>query len=226
MDRQYHIEISNKILGERFSPRAMQVILKANLGQDNLRGQLFHPEYHFDDNLIAEGNALITQERQLAWEALGRGQALLAWGAFGCLAHAIQDFYAHSNYVRLWLNQVSRGRQDLYPEPQQIDPLDERILGSPRLVSGRFYAPWELLSFVPVFEPLMRRLLPPDSHTHMNLDGPRRGRLFAYAYEAACKRTAYELEQMLEPLSPDARAIFLDEGGETTDDRRWTRAGG
>ncbi len=38
----------------------------------------------------------------------------------------------------------------------------------------------------------MRRLLPADSHTSLNLDKPQRGPLFAFAFAAARKRTERE----------------------------------
>ncbi len=206
MHRRYHVEITAQALKDRFSRRALQVIIQASLVQDRLRGQM-HPEYHFDASHFTEGLAYMAHQRELIHAALASGNSLCAWQAFGRLTHAAQDFYAHSNYVRLWL---AKAAVDGLPEPLAIDPLDLDLLESPALISGRLYLPWELLSFVPGLEPLMCRLLPADSHTRMNLDTPGRGALFAYACVAARVRTAHEFQRLAEELDGKALALFTD----------------
>ncbi len=74
MKQGYHIEITSEALQTRVSARALQVIISANLGQDNLEGQLRHPEFHFDNNGLAEGQAYLDGQRDLLVEAMKAGQ--------------------------------------------------------------------------------------------------------------------------------------------------------
>ncbi len=218
MHKTYHIKITRQAIGKSFSPHALETITRANLGQDDLAGQIGRPEFHFDDNKIDAGEAYIAEQRALVMRVLGRDEnedtsITPAWQAFGRLIHAAQDFYAHSNYVRLWVehdHQMNGAGQS--SKADQIDPLDADIITSPNLISGRIYFPWEILSFVPGLEPVMRRLLPADSHTRMNLDSPKQGPLFEYALAAAIKRTIYETEftcqEITRGLSTQALARF------------------
>jgi hypothetical protein len=138
--------------------------------------------------LLAESNGYLEAQRKLAQEAMQKGDMLAAWQAFGRLTHTAQDFM-RIHYVALW-------RRRIRPAAGSHRALDPARLGSPRLTSGKVYYPWEALSFIPPLEPLMRRLLPRDSHTWMNLDAPQRGPNYAYAYVAAVKRTRGELEAL------------------------------
>jgi hypothetical protein len=197
MHKKYHYQITTQALQEFFSPQALQVILTANLGQDVISNQT-RSEYHFDNNNFAGGNAYIIQQRQLALEGIAHEQPRAAWEAFGRLTHAAQDFYAHSNYVRLWLAINSQA------VPEQIDPQDDTILNSPELISGRLYYPLEVLAFVPGLEPLIKPFLPRNSHTWMNLDSPRQGPLFEFAFAAARKRTQAEFFAIRDKIQSDA----------------------
>ena len=200
MKQGYHIEISNEALKTRVSAHVLQVIISANLSQDNLEGQLRHPEFHFDNNGLAEGQAYLDGQRDLLVEAMKAGQNRPARLAFGRLTHAAQDFYAHSNYVSLWLR---RQPSEPEPQPKDIDPLNPAVLSDPDLCSGHIYYPWEALSFIPFLAPLVRRLLPQDAHAWMNLDGPERGSQFAYARVAALRRTIYEFQLLSSLLSQE-----------------------
>ncbi|RME07441.1 MAG: hypothetical protein D6803_03985 [Anaerolineae bacterium] len=202
---QYHIEMCRRALSDVFSPAALETIIAANIAQDNLRGQIGHPEFHFDNSAFAAGNLYLEQQRQESLTALSQQDADAARRAFGRLTHAAQDFYAHSNYIALWLARYpAEGR----PAPPQVDPLDPEILQHPELRSGRVY-PLEALTYLPALRPLVRRLLPPDAHIHMNLDYPARGPLFPYALEAAVKRTRHELHRTLELLPAEQHLVFL-----------------
>ena len=81
---------------------------------------------------------------------------------------------------------------------------------SPELHSGRLYYPWEVLSFIPIVKRFIIPLLPKDSHAHMNLDSPERGKRFAYAFEAAVKRTTAEFESTVTDLPENQMITFLD----------------
>lgn len=204
MFKEYHLAITAQALDGRFSQTALDAILLANIHQDRPAGQIGHPEYHFDDNAFAPGLAYIERNRREVRAALERGDAPAAWRAFGRLTHAAQDFYAHSNYVSLWLDRFPPHE---WPPPEEIEPLDPALLAGP-LRSGKIYWPLEPLSWIPLLKRFIVPLLPPDSHARMNLDWPERGPKFAYAFAAAVKRTAHEYEQTAQALPPDLLPLF------------------
>lgn len=207
MLKPYHIEICQRALGKIFSPRALDVIIAANVGQDGLRGLIGHPEFHFDSNAFEASYAYMEEQRLIVLEILkSRGEITLAWEAFGRLTHTAQDFYAHSNYVQLWVNAHPKGDM---PSPTQVGALDPKILQHPDLHSGNVYF-WDWLAFVPGFYALALRLTPEDSHTHMNLDSPKQGSLFPYAFEAAIQRTVFEYEQITDKFDAAEQARFSD----------------
>ena len=194
----YHRAITTQALGGFFSPLALESIILANLGQDHwLYGQIGHPEYHFDQNAFLEGLAYIERNRMIFRSRLEAGGNALALQALGRLTHAAQDFYAHSNYVTLWLGRFLPGPP---PLPAEIDALDETLLKHPDLRSGKIYWPLEPFSWIPGLGRIVIPLLPRDSHAWMNLDSPARGPGFAYAFAAAVKRTRYEYQQTVAGL--------------------------
>lgn len=202
---RYHEAITRKALSTHVSPLALNIIVAANMEQDNLSGQFGHDEYHFDNNAFEKGYAYLAEQRTLIHAALGNGDTPSAWAAFGRLTHTVQDFYAHSNYVDLWLAQFEENP----PQPTEIDPLVKEFLENPNLHSGKLYYPLEALSFVPFLKDIIIPLLPKDSHAHMNLDMPEKGRRFAYAFEAAAKRTVVEFDATVMNLSEDHRNSFM-----------------
>jgi hypothetical protein len=207
MRPKYHRLLTRMALESHFSPPALETIVKGNLGQDRLSGQIGHPEFHFDDNAFAQGKAYLEEQRQIIREALvGSANPGTAWLAFGRLTHAAQDFYAHSNYAALWLARYPAGQA---PPPKSIEPLEPALLEDPHLRSGRFTLA-ELLSYIPFLEPLVRPLIPRDAHYWMNLDHPGRGPLFPYAYAAALKRTVVEFQSMAAALDSQTLSRFTD----------------
>jgi hypothetical protein len=207
MLKPVHAEITRRALGETFGPRALEVIVRANLGQDALSGQLGHDEFHFDNNAFEKSRRYIEAQRGLIRPALEGGDALSAWGAFGRLTHAAQDFYAHSNYLDLW-HACRPGRAMM--GPAGVDPLDAEFLESPALRSGKLYYPLEALSFVPGLKRLVIPLLPRDSHAWMNLDSAERGPMFEYAFQAAIKRTRHEYDLTARDLPGDLLGLFCN----------------
>jgi hypothetical protein len=207
MEAQYHRQVLERAIGGRLSARAHAAVLAANLDQDSMR-RLLNFECHFDNSLFAEGLAYIEGCRAKAAAAATREAA---WDAFGRLSHTAQDFYSHSNYVALWLQQFE---PDTAPPPDKIDGLDSRLLHHPALVSGRVYLPLEAITLFPSLRPLARRWLPRDSHAWMNLDHPGRGPLFPYSIEAAVQRTDLEFQRTLaaigEEQGEDAMRAFQD----------------
>jgi hypothetical protein len=207
---QYHKSITKKALANRFSPRALNAILTANVKQDNLlTGQIGHDEYHYDNNAILKADRYLVEQRKLTLSALHNEDFPAAWAAFGRLIHTAQDFYAHTNYVDLWLTHYKNDGQTP-PPPPEIAPLMDELVHSPDLRSGKLYYPLELFSFIPVIKRFVIPLLPQDSHAHMHLDSPARGHRFAYAFEAAVKRTISELQSTVVNLPEDYLNSFLD----------------
>jgi len=205
MLKPIHAGITRRALGQALSPRALEQVIAANLGQDALGGQIGHAEFHFDSNAFERSRAYIQSQRALIRPALESGDAGSARRAFGRLAHSAQDFYAHSNYVDLWLACQPNG---MIPAPSEIDALDDDLLYSTALRSGRLYYPLEVLSFVPGLKRWVLPLLPRDSHAHMNLDSSERGPLFEYAFNAAVQRTSYEFDTSMRGLSVELTALF------------------
>jgi hypothetical protein len=204
---QYHIEIMLNALGERFSPRAMSAITYANIHQDRLSGQFGHDEFHFDNNAFERTYAYIEAQRTLIISTLKKNDAPSAWSAFGRLTHSIQDFYAHSNYITLWLARFD-GQTPL--SSSEVDPVNLTLINSPDLRSGKTYYPFELLYYIPSTRAFSLRWLPHDSHAWMNLDAPTQGFKFDYAMQAAIKRTVIEYEKTTSDFSQEMCKLFLD----------------
>jgi hypothetical protein len=198
---QYHREITINALSSYFSLAALQTIIAANLGQDAVRYQFGHDHYHYDNNSFAAGDVYVDELGQAVVTALEREEADKAREQFGRLVHTVQDLYAHSNYVSLWL----LGHPGAMP--QEIDPQQMALLHDPRLRSGRVYFPLEALSFISLFKPFVIPFLPRDSHAWMNMDDPS-CKNFEYAFAAAVKRSTAEFLSIKEKLSPTQVAIF------------------
>lgn len=201
-----HEEMTREALGEHFSPRALEIIIAANRKQDAIRGQIGHDEFHFDNNAIEKGLRYINEQRGFVLASLLSPGVLSAWIAFGRLTHTAQDFYSHTNYISLWLDQ----HPGTPPTPPEIDPVQKSLLRSPSLHSGKIYLPMDALYFVPFLRKFALKLLPEDSHGKMNLDSPAQGPRFEYARVAAVKRTQHEFDLLKKILPPDLFAKFTD----------------
>ncbi len=202
----YHIEMMHIALGDIFGARALERVIAANLKQDHPRGQIGHDEYHFDNNAFEESRSYIEGQRALIVSSLMANEAPSAWSAFGRLTHTAQDFYAHSNYVDLWLARQPAGAS---PPASEIDPMDPELIDNPVLRSGKIYL-LEILTFIPPLKPFIMRSLPRDAHGWMNLDSPERGPNFPYAFQAALKRTRIEFEKTTKDLPQGLLEVFVD----------------
>jgi hypothetical protein len=197
MLRTYHEQICTQAFGNIFKARALKTIIRANLAQDGIRGQIGHPEYHVDDNKLDESQSYMEKQRGLIWETLrSKGNRRYAWQAFGRLTHTLQDFYAHTNYITLWADSL---KSDHLPTPNLVDPMNPEILRHPQLQSGMIYL-WDWLAFIPGLYNFALQFSPEDSHTHMNLDSPDQGPLFPYAFQAAIKRSFCEYQMIVRSL--------------------------
>ena len=112
-------------LGTRFSSRAMSTLIYANANQDRLSGQFSHDEYHFDNNAFEKTYAYIEEQRALTVSVLQKNDALSAWYAFGRMTHTLQDFYAHSNDITLWLDRFA---VQTPPPSSEVDPVDLTLI--------------------------------------------------------------------------------------------------
>lgn len=201
MKSRYHIEITRQALQDQFSSQALGQVIHANLGQDSWKYQLNHDHFHFDENAFAQGNAYVEEQRRLTLAAIRQNELPQARAAFGRAIHALQDFYAHSNYVELWRLQHPQAA------PGEIDPLVEELLASEKLISGRLYYPLELLYFIPLTQNWVLPRLPADSHARMNKDHP--GILnYEFAHAAAVKRTRQFFDALAAELEWAAREMF------------------
>ncbi|HTP00633.1 MAG TPA: hypothetical protein VMJ64_04610 [Anaerolineales bacterium] len=202
-----HTRIMRRALEGRFSSHALAVVLEANLWVDSIPNLLGHEELHFDNNAFECSRAYIEQQRATIRPSLERGQPKPAWEAFGRLTHTAQDFYAHSNYVDLWL---ACQRDGIVPSASEIDPVDDALIENPSLRSGKMYFPLGLLSFVPGLKRFVIPRMPRDSHAWMNLDSEARGPMFEYAFHAAVKRTRFEFDDVARTLTLDLYRLFTD----------------
>lgn len=207
MLKSVHAGITSNALAAAFSDRALEAIIAANLKQDRLLALIGHDEYHFDSNAFAESFAYLEEQRSLTISSLEANEVCSAWSAFGRLLHTAQDFYAHSNYINLWLSCQPDGA---LPTPIEVDPLDEDLIHTRALRSGRIYLPLEALYFIRALRSIALRLLPRDSHAWMNLDSPEQGPNFKYAFQAAIKRTKIELNKTVGHLQQDLLKLFVD----------------
>jgi hypothetical protein len=206
MLKTYHIEMIHLALSDLFSSRARESIIHANVRQDRLRGQIGHHEYHFDHNAFDKSYGYIEEQRALTVSSLQARDVSSAWSAFGRLTHTAQDFYAHSNYIALWLARQVKGT---LPGPTDVHPVDPDVIHSNALRSGKVYV-LELLTLIPPLKPLVMPILPRDSHGWMNLDSPERGPNFPYAFHAAVKRTKIEFEKTTKDLPEKILELFVD----------------
>jgi hypothetical protein len=207
MLKPYHIEMTRLAVGENFSSKALEKITDANLYQDRIPAQIGHDEYHFDGSAFEKSYQYVEEQRALTTSSLLANNAPSAWSAFGRLTHAVQDFYAHSNYVDLWLSCQS---DDAVPAPSAIDPLVPDLINASALRSGKIYLPLEAFYHFHWLRPLLLRILPRDSHAWMNLDSPKQGPNFEYAFQAAVKRTKIEFEKTTKDLPEDLFVLFVD----------------
>lgn len=212
MNESYHRRITSAACADVMSADALRSVVAGNLWQDFVSGQIGHPEYHFTDIPLETCLAYVEREHQRALMALKKGYPRLARHAFGRLSHAVQDFYAHSNYVQLWLA--------AYPDRDEMDALDQTVLQHPDLHLARTYLV-EFLCWLPGWDAVMKGFLAPDSHTWMNLDTPqslgsRQPRAFELAVRAAELRTKNELDHLLAlirmELGNPGLSLFLDQG--------------
>ena len=207
MELIYHTLATYNAVGARFDDLALLQIIEANHAQDTILNQ-FRGHLHFD-NHIAQGRAYVEAERRnMGRLAATTDAGALLRAAFGRLCHTTQDFYAHTNYIRLWL--ACHGGFD-HTLPADIDALDASLMNHPDLRTGTFFLWRDWVYHVPGINRYARRIhVPAGSHEAMNLDAPTRGPEFAYAFRAACQRTQHEYQLAVQTIRDAAGASALE----------------
>jgi hypothetical protein len=205
----YHKEITGKALRPHFSGKALKEIVRANILQDRIQYQLGHDHIHFDNSAFSASFKYLAQQKVHLKSSILGGDYTEARKALGRMTHSWQDFYSHSNYVKLWLEQYG------WHAPGMITANDPDIINHPWLKSGKIYGILEFAAMLPGFSWFLAGLMPEDSHARMNLDRPKAGRLFPYAYQAALKRTRLVFQEIQNwfqsvELDADVRTRFFD----------------
>ncbi len=190
MDKKYHIEITKNALICAFHDHALGKIIKANIGQDRLFYLIGHDHLNFDSNQFDASLSYIKKQRQIVVTEIGNKNFAQAQSAFGRLLHSWQDFYSHTNYVKLWLE------NNTDQPAEEIDPDDKNLFRQPSLSSGNNYLLIEFLALIPIVNKALMPFFPAESHARMNLDSPSSGNLFYFAYWAGFKRTKIEFLQL------------------------------
>jgi hypothetical protein len=194
MRTKYHIEITQNVLQEYFSQENLEKIVRSNIQQDRVKNQIGHDYIHFDGSAFSEGFSYIEEHEAKLFRAIEDSDFKTARAVLGKILHSWQDFYSHSNYVQLWYQKEDR------LDAEEIDHNDLEIFNSPELQSGKNYGLFELFALLPGLSKIIKPLMPEDSHAKMNLDSPKSGPFFNYAYTAAKRRTKHVLDALLEEM--------------------------
>ncbi|MEM7126753.1 MAG: hypothetical protein AAF702_10530 [Chloroflexota bacterium] len=218
MYAKYHIETTQWVLRDDFSPKALRQVISANLSQDSVLRFLHPNQYrrHFCNNQISdsieyveEQHALIESLAQQSVEQvhLARELARHQRAALGRLLHTVQDFYSHTNYVDLWLSEQPARESALI---RTIDGLNEDVLNHNELRTAHWFM-LEILFYVPIIGVLLRCLwLPPHSHEAMHLDSPERGLRFVYSMIMAQQRTTAEYRRAVHAIAKQGGPKVLE----------------
>ena len=211
MQTEIHGTITRYALSCLLGEDDLRAVIRGNLAQDRLAGLIGHPEYHCDDSRFAETEAYIGEQNALCARLLGPdGDRERAMHALGRALHARQDFYAHSNYVPLWVAEHGGlGRC----APADIAPCTDWT-SMAQLRSGDSSLAAHLLYAIPGLGSwLLRRRIFAHTHAAMHLDGPERGPMFAYAVSAATKHTRLELERLATECREAGLPVAWEEPG-------------
>src|SRR5262249_38805069 len=104
-----------------------------------------------------------------------------------------QDFYAHTNYIALWVQERLRDAMPIDPSNCDHAGLDPDILSHPSLRVAEWQTWRDPFYYVPGVGHILRRVwLPDGSHESINLDSPSKGAHFDLAVLMARRRTITE----------------------------------
>lgn len=204
MNSYFHTLITIDALAENFSKNALKEIIRVNVKQDSIIGQLFHNEYHYDNNKLSLAHQYIQDQKYICIKAIRKSSIKSARRAFGRLIHTAQDFYAHSNYAML----LSMATPSMDSHVPLLDCGNPEILNNKDLRSHKVYFPIDHLSIIPFFAEHLKQYAPDDSHLRMNLDTPLSGKLFVVVYGLAAKRTSDELHSLISAIGSNHKSNF------------------
>ncbi len=210
MQARYHVAATRQVLAGNLAQEALAEVVTANIGQDSFPAVLgAEPFRHYCDPDFARNLAYIEEEHALIANLTTiPGSQGAQRAAFGRLLHTVQDFYAHTNYVDLWLAEsgLDRSPEILSCVAQDqdvagVDALDPEILRHPDLCTGDWVFWRDAIFYVPLVGAWVRRFwVPPHSHEAMHLDSPGRGPRFGLALAMARQRTREEYQYVMATL--------------------------
>ncbi|WP_238325492.1 HET-C-related protein [Leptospira inadai] len=187
--KHLHGEMTEEVLRSLgFSKKDIELVSNANKGQDYHQGT---PKFHFDgaenfQQIMSGGMKYIEEQWDLINGEKSTKNEILQ--AFGRIAHAIQDFYSHSNYVELYLKNVGD------PEGKVVSPVDVptffEAMTSANLQSFRDILIKELRTGVFSVSNHFMGTEDPNDHYNMNHDDPSRPR-HGFARSAAARDTYF-----------------------------------
>lgn len=133
----------HRALAEKASEKCSESLVSAQYRQDILRQ--FDATAHFDNCAFEQGFAAIDQEFKDIDDILARkkdpaSEAVEAMGRVGRVLHAVQDFYAHSNWVEL-ADQAGAPFDSELVAPIWLEEGRKRVRNTKGLVSG--YVWWD-----------------------------------------------------------------------------------
>ena len=186
--RNVHEQLTRQAIGDSLPPADLDRVVSANVHQDTLEDEIFsHSQYHFDNCAFPEGAAYIEEQRRIV-EFQPGCRSETALDAFGRLLHAVQDFYAHSNWV------------ELHSETESPIPLwDLQLTSLPNgIVSGTWAAghPKKCGAGAPPHSQLNKDSAESPEGKETVTKGPNAGKtLFELAYDAALRATGAQLDR-------------------------------
>jgi hypothetical protein len=97
-DKEVHLDITSSVLRARmYDAAAIAGISEGNLLTD--KDEFHHSPAHFDSEKFAAGSARLNEKLAKALAHLAACERDKALEEIGRCLHAIQDFFAHSNYI-------------------------------------------------------------------------------------------------------------------------------
>ena len=196
---RYHIEITKNALQKFFTTPSLREIAHANVAQDSIFSFFgVETRRHVCDCTVTESMAYVDEEHaRIAALAARTTDGKEQRAALGRLLHTVQDFYAHTNYVALWVAEWAEesklDSQEMLAAHQMTDGMASQLRDHPDLCVAQWCLWRDPIYYVPLLGKLMRRWwLPACSHEAIHLDSPQRGDYFAVAMAIARQRSLAE----------------------------------
>lgn len=122
-----HKEITEAVAKKLgYSAEAIAVLVKGNLDSDKKEsdapgGEWYSPPAHFDNETFSAGAARVRAKRALALESLSTCDHSVSLEAIGRALHAVQDFYAHSNFITIYSDPTKLAEIEQLTDPSPED---------------------------------------------------------------------------------------------------------